>query len=81
MDEDGSSNREANLKEAVRFWRAWKTVHQMCQDRVCDTPIPFDQTLARHHATTINWMRPHPKHGPFCDRRIGMLTGDAHTGI
>ncbi|KAH8759311.1 RNA polymerase [Diaporthe sp. PMI_573] len=33
MDEDGSSNREANLKEAVRFWRAWKTVHQMCKDR------------------------------------------------
>lgn len=33
MDEDGNSNREANLKEAVRFWRAWKTVHQMCKDR------------------------------------------------
>lgn len=44
MDEDGSSNREANLKEAVRFWRAWKTVHQMCKDRVCDNTMPLDQT-------------------------------------
>lgn len=34
MDEDGNPNREANTKETVRFWRAWKTVHEMCLDRV-----------------------------------------------
>lgn len=47
MDEEGQTNREANLKEAVRFWRAWKTVHQMCKDRVCDKPSPFHSDLSR----------------------------------
>lgn len=35
-DEARAVNREANIKETIRFWRAWKTVHQMCQDRVRD---------------------------------------------
>lgn len=39
-DEARAVNREANIKETIRFWRAWKTVHQMCQDRVCDTTSP-----------------------------------------
>lgn len=55
MDEDGQTNREANLKEAVRFWRAWKTVHQMCKDRVCSNnkaPLSFIPN-ARHDAIAI----------------------------
>lgn len=40
MDDEAAANREANLKEAIRFWRAWKTVHQMCQDRVCHISLP-----------------------------------------
>lgn len=51
MDEEGQTNREANLKEAVRFWRAWKTVHQMCKDRVCGSKIPL---ITRHHAITFD---------------------------
>lgn len=54
MDEDGGSNREANLKEAVRFWRAWKTVHQMCKDRVRTTQYLPSIPAARHHAITID---------------------------
>lgn len=41
MDDESNLNREANVRETVRFWRAWKTVHQMCQDRVCDTFVSF----------------------------------------
>ena len=41
MADEGSGNREANVKETVRFWRAWKTVHQLCKDRVCDAIYPF----------------------------------------
>ncbi|ROW05230.1 hypothetical protein VSDG_00066 [Cytospora chrysosperma] len=33
MADEGSGNRDANMKETVRFWRAWKTVHQLCKDR------------------------------------------------
>lgn len=25
-------------RELTRLWRAWRTVHEMCQDRVCNTP-------------------------------------------
>lgn len=38
---DEGGNRDANIKETVRFWRAWKTVHQLCKDRVCDENIVF----------------------------------------
>lgn len=31
---DDASN-EANEKEIVRTWRAWRTVHEMVYDRVC----------------------------------------------
>lgn len=41
MADEGSGNRDANMKETVRFWRAWKTVHQLCKDRVCDANYPF----------------------------------------
>ena len=27
-------------KELVRLWRTWRTVHQMCLDRVCEPPQP-----------------------------------------
>lgn len=54
MDEDGGSNREANLKEAVRFWRAWKTVHQMCKDRVRRTQYLPSIPVACHHAVMID---------------------------
>lgn len=49
MADEGSGNRDANVKETVRFWRAWKTVHQLCKDRVCDTNHPSSvlRTFAR----------------------------------
>lgn len=79
MDEEGQTNREANLKEAVRFWRAWKTVHQMCKDRVCDNKVPFIQNYCappRDHDR--HWMRPVPRMKHRCDSRDEMLTGVAH---
>lgn len=45
MEDEAVANREANLKETIRFWRAWKTVHQMCQDRVCDITSPSLRNL------------------------------------
>ena len=41
MEDHGDANREA-----VRLWRVWKTVRQMCQDRVCASPNTL-QTLSR----------------------------------
>lgn len=82
MDEEGQTNREANLKEAVRFWRAWKTVHQMCKDRVCDNKVPFTQAFcapSRDHDRC--WMRPWLWMNYRCDSRDGMLTGVARVGI
>jgi DNA-directed RNA polymerase I, II, and III subunit RPABC1 len=32
MDEFGGS--DAKSKEVVRLWRAWRTVHEMVEDRV-----------------------------------------------
>ena len=29
-----------HLKEVTRLWRAWRTVHEMAQDRVCPPPLP-----------------------------------------
>lgn len=61
MDEEGQTNREANLKEAVRFWRAWKTVHQMCKDRVCDnqvTPIQGFCATSRYCDCDQRWVAP-----------------------
>ncbi|EON96571.1 putative dna-directed rna polymerases ii 24 kda polypeptide protein [Phaeoacremonium minimum UCRPA7] len=33
MDEEGNSNRDANARETLKFWRSWRTVHEMVQDR------------------------------------------------
>lgn len=33
MEEE--NNASAHLKEVTRLWRAWRTVHEMVQDRVC----------------------------------------------
>lgn len=51
MDEEAAlANKEANLKETIRFWRAWRTAHQMCRDRVCDTrPSSLAQSCANEH--------------------------------
>ena len=27
-------------RELTRLWRAWRTVHEMCQDRVCAPRVP-----------------------------------------
>ncbi|PSR73855.1 RNA polymerase [Coniella lustricola] len=61
MDDEAAANREANLKEAIRFWRAWKTVHQMCQDRGYELTdeevnIPLDRFRAEYtnHDSSVN---------------------------
>ena len=36
-------------RELTRLWRAWRTVHQMCQDRVQDSHPQFtNETFADH---------------------------------
>lgn len=34
MADEGTGSSEAREKEVVKLWRAWRTVHEMVQDRV-----------------------------------------------
>lgn len=27
-------------RDLTRLWRAWRTIHEMCQDRVCSKNLP-----------------------------------------
>lgn len=37
-------------RELTRLWRAWRTIHEMCQDRVCPCST---QSLPNHPAKTL----------------------------
>jgi len=35
------TDEEKNLRECRRLWRAWRTIHELCQDRVgCLVVVP-----------------------------------------
>ena len=46
MSDDADQPRDAAgvERELTRLWRAWRTVHEMCQDRVSDFP-PLDKLV------------------------------------
>lgn len=73
MDEEAAAlNREANIKETIRFWRAWKTVHQMCQDRVCDTAQTLPSFLVlRKQALRFLRFAPFGNMSDLCDEPRG----------
>jgi hypothetical protein len=35
QEEEAAKQRESSDREFARLWRAWRTVHEMVQDRVC----------------------------------------------
>lgn len=48
MDQEGRSQTSAESdRELVRLWRAWRTIHEMCFDRVwfLTSYIGFDKAL------------------------------------
>lgn len=70
MADEGNGNRDANVKETVRFWRAWKTVHQLCKDRVRDTDHPSD--MLRFNVQFLPWPqnRRNRLEWIYCDNRM-----------
>ncbi|KAI1105812.1 RPB5 subunit of DNA-directed RNA polymerase [Jackrogersella minutella] len=50
-DQDGSGGNEANEKTVVKTWRAWRTVHEMVQDRgyeLADSEVNVSLDLFKH---------------------------------